>query len=138
MTVTVLRCTMKIRSMMAVILISKMKINGTAVSILVLCILHSIKIHIFCTKEDGDLDERKDLETSLIKRKRGRPKKIRSNEELEFVKAKRKNLRAGKMFKCPHCVKTFTRQHRVSIHIKLRHGFECTICSLKSVYSFHP
>lgn len=100
----------------------------------------------YCTKENWDLDEytpakaykRKDLETSHIKRKRGRPKKIKSNEELECVKVKRKNLRAGKIFKCPHCVKTFTRQHRVSIHIKLRHGFECSICNLKSVYSFHP
>lgn len=74
---------------------------------------------------------RKNLEIKQPKRKRGRPKKVRSAEELKFIKEKKENWRAGKIFKCPHCQKKFTRQHRVSIHIKLRHGFECATCALK-------
>lgn len=74
---------------------------------------------------------RKDLETQQPKRKRGRPKKIRTAEELKLMKAKKENWRAGKIFKCPHCPRSFTRRQRVSIHIRLRHGFECATCTLK-------
>lgn len=90
-------------------------------------------------KTDDDSDEytpQKDYKKRLcfvekLKRKRGRPKKIRSPAEYEDGKRKKKNWREGKIFKCPHCVKTFTRRHRVSIHIQLRHGFDCPVCQLK-------
>lgn len=83
--------------------------------------------------DDIDVDEytpakdykRKTLETDQPKRKRGRPRKIRDPNEPP------KNYRKGKIFKCPHCVKSFTRRHRVAIHIRLRHGFECVTCNLK-------
>lgn len=78
--------------------------------------------------DDGDdyvpyKDSKRQNFASQPKRKRGRPRKIRDPDE---VKRKR-----GRIFKCPHCIKSFTRRHRVTIHIKLRHGFECSICNLK-------
>lgn len=91
-------------------------------------------------EDDGDdytpakAYHRKDLDASASqpKRKRGRPRKYKTKEEAEHQKKiKHKNWRDGKIFKCPYCVKTFTRRHRVSVHIGLRHGFECAICNLK-------
>lgn len=85
------------------------------------------------TKDDDDGDNytpAKDYKgqnmRSQPKRKRGRPRKIRDPNE-----PTRKKCRNGRVFKCPHCVKSFTRRYRVAIHIRLRHGFECTICNLK-------
>lgn len=46
------------------------------------------------------------------KRKRGRPKKIRPPDEINLDKSKQRNWREGKIFKCPHCVKKFTRRTR--------------------------
>lgn len=89
-------------------------------------------------EDDGDdytpakAYHRKELEALQPKRKRGRPRKFKTKEQAEQQKKiKRENWRTGKIFKCPHCVKTFTRRHRVSVHIRLRHGFECAICNLK-------
>lgn len=92
--------------------------------------------------EDDDGDDytpaksykRKDLAAVQPKRKRGRPRKQRTTEETSqksMKKVKHNNWREGKVFKCPYCVKKFTRRHRVSVHIRLRHGFECAICNLK-------
>lgn len=92
--------------------------------------------------DDEDTDDytpakayrRKDLDTSQPKRKRGRPRKypkLTKEEANRMKKSKRENWREGKIFKCPHCVKTFTRRHRISVHIQLRHGFACNVCDLK-------
>lgn len=56
------------------------------------------------------------------KRKRGRPRKE--------VKAARKGPRGT--YKCPYCVKWFTRRHRVDIHCKLKHGHQCDLCDYRA------
>lgn len=62
------------------------------------------------------------------KRGRGRPKKIRDPaDEL----AAGSNWRNRKIHKCPHCVKKFTRRSHVTVHVRKRHGFECSICNTR-------
>lgn len=63
------------------------------------------------------------------KRGRGRPRKIRDPAE-ELDKA---NWRNRKIHKCPHCTKKFTRRSHVTVHIRKRHGFECSICNTRCV-----
>lgn len=80
------------------------------------------------TSEDSDSSSDDDyvLKTKKIKtekRGRGRPKIIRTPSE----EARMKKRKIGQ-FKCPHCVKFFTRSSRVAAHIKTRHGFKCDVC----------
>lgn len=65
-------------------------------------------------------------------RKRGRPKKIHP-PGVEPQKWKRPTGR----FKCPHCVKYFTRSYRVNIHVQLRHGFQCKSCDARYTSYLH-
>lgn len=60
------------------------------------------------------------------KRGRGRPKKIRDPAD-EIVDGS--NWRNRKIHKCPHCIKKFTRRSHVTVHIRKRHGFCCSICN---------
>lgn len=69
------------------------------------------------------------LEPGQPKRGRGRPRKIRDPaEELE-----KGNWRNRKIHKCSHCPKKFTRRSHVTVHIRKRHGFECSICNTRCV-----
>lgn len=61
------------------------------------------------------------------KRGRGRPKKIR--DPVEEGAAEGSNWRNRKIHKCPHCIKKFTRRSHVTVHVRKRHGFECSICN---------
>lgn len=61
------------------------------------------------------------------KRGRGRPKKIRDPAEEQD----RANWRNRKIHKCPHCIKKFTRRSHVTVHVRKRHGFECSICNTR-------
>lgn len=65
------------------------------------------------------------------KRPRGRPRKIHRVPDDDRHGGKRMNWRDGKVFKCPYCVRKFTRRNRVNVHIQIRHGFECAVCNVK-------
>lgn len=76
------------------------------------------------SSSDDDFLVKKIKETKTEKRGRGRPRIIRTPSE----EARIKKRKIGQ-FKCPHCVKFFTRSNRVAAHIKTRHGFKCDVCN---------
>lgn len=73
------------------------------------------------TSDDDFLIKPKQMKTG--KRGRGRPKIIRTPSEEALFKSRRIG-----QFKCPHCVKFFTRSSRIAAHIRTRHGFKCNMC----------
>lgn len=74
----------------------------------------------------GRISTKSKTSTKVVKRKRGRPKKVLAPGEV-----RQKWKRPTGRFKCPHCVKYFTRSYRVNVHIQLRHGFGCKSCDAK-------
>lgn len=86
------------------------------------------------SSESDDVDDDDDDDDFAVKKKapptekrgRGRPKIVRTPSE-EALWQRRDYGR----FDCPYCVKFFTQRKRVNVHIRTRHGFECSSCGAK-------